>query len=107
MFNQGCTPMGFVSLVVGGTAAAGLTASIVTGTTALTTIPPGANLALLAVQTGACTYRDDGTAPTPTSGVLMQVSSPPLEYSGDLKAIQFIGVTGTVSVAAVLYRTAG
>jgi len=107
MFNQACVPLAVVSLAVGGTAAVGLTAGIVTATTTLATIPVGANLALFAAQTGACSWRDDGVNPTPSSGVLMTPSQPVFEYSGDLSAVRFIGVTGTVSVAAALYKSAG
>lgn len=106
MISQACTPLGFVTIAVTPTTALGFTNGIVSGTTAFV-MPIEANLAVITVGTGPCTWRDDGTAPTPTSGMPMQVSSPPLEYSGDLSAIKFIGVTGTVSVSAALYKLAG
>ncbi len=105
MLNQICTPLGFVSVAVTPTTAVGFTAGIVTGTTNFT-IPAGANLAVVTAG-GSLNWRDDGMAPTPSSGMPMLVSQPPLEYSGNLSAIKFISVSGTVSVSAALYRVSG
>lgn len=105
MISQACTPLGFVTVVVAATAV-GFTAGIVSGTTTFV-MPTGANLAVIAVATGAVNWRDDGAAPTPTSGMPMLVTQPPLEYSGNLSAIQFISVSGTVAVNAALYKTVG
>jgi hypothetical protein len=52
-------------------------------------------------------WRDDGIAPTPTSGMIMEVTKPAFEYAGDVAALKFIGVTGTVAVDAAIYRAAG
>lgn len=106
MISQACTPMGFVTVAVGPSTAVGFTAGFVTGTTAFV-VPTGANLVLLVAETGAVRWRDDGTAPTPTAGIPMQTSSPPLEYSGDPSAMLFVAVSGTVAVDASFYRVAG
>lgn len=106
MIAQACTPMGFVSVAVTPTAAVGFTNAFVTGTTSFV-IPPGANLVLLAAETGAVRWRDDGVAPTPTKGMLMQVTVAPFEYSGTPSALEFISVSGTVSVDASFYKVAG
>jgi hypothetical protein len=106
MISQACTPLGFVTVAVTPTTAVGFTNGIVAGTTTFT-IPAGANLAVLVALTGGCMWRDDGTAPTPTAGMPMLVSQPPFEYSGDLKAIQFISVSGTVAVEGAFFKVAG
>jgi hypothetical protein len=66
------------------------------------TVPTGATVATLTVQTGAAMYRDDGTTLTQTNGLTLQVGGP-YTYSGPLGSLNFIlpsGVTGTtVSVA--------
>lgn len=106
MMNQACSPRGFVMVVVTPTAAVGFTNGIVSGTTTFV-IPTDANMAVIAAQTTTLVWRDDGTAPTPTAGMPIQVSTPPLEYSGNLKAIQFVSVAGTAALSAALYKTAG
>ena len=108
MISQACTPMGVVTIAVTPSTAMGFTNGIVTATTTfvMPTIPP--NLAVIAVVgTTNAVWRDDGIAPTPTSGVPILVSSPPFEYSGDLSAIQFACVGATATVVAALYRVAG
>jgi hypothetical protein len=105
MISQACTPMGFVAVTVAASAV-GFSSVVVTATTNFT-VPPGSNLALLVAETGNVRWRDDGISPTPTSGMLMQTSQPPLEYSGDLNAIQFVAVSGTVQIDASLYKVAG
>lgn len=105
MIVQACTPMGFVAVTVAATAV-GLTSVVVTGTTHFT-VPSGANFAALVAESSPVRWRDDGVAPTPSSGMIMQTSQVPFEYSGDLNAIQFISVSGTAAVSASLYKVAG
>jgi hypothetical protein len=65
------------------------------------TVPTGATSATLSVTGGLAIYRDDGTAPTATSGLTLPVGV--WNYSGPLAAIQFIlptGVSGTVVTVA-------
>jgi hypothetical protein len=59
------------------------------------------------MQTGAVRWREDDVAPTPTSGVSLQATQAAFEYSGNIAALKFIGVTGTVAVGAAVYRAAG
>ncbi len=105
MISQQATPLGFVSVAVPGNAAVGFTAGFASGTTAFV-VPTGVNVkVLLVAETGAVRWRDDKISPTPTSG--MGVTQPPFEYSGDVGAIEFISVSGTVAVDASFYRQAG
>ena len=107
MMNQACEPLGYAKVVLATTAAAGITSAIVTGTTTFV-MPPGANLAVCVVEgSQPVRWRDDGTAPTPTSGMPMQVTVAPFEYSGDLAALQFIAQSVTATVDVSLYKTVG
>lgn len=62
------------------------------------TPPSGATLAVVVCDTAACTWRDDGTAPTASVGMVWPVGVP-LYYAGNLSAIQFISATGHVDVS--------
>lgn len=107
MIGQASAPLGFVSVAVPGTTAVGFTAGIVSGTTHFV-VPTGADIEVLMVaESGQVRWRDDGVAPTPTSGMLMEPTQAPFLYSGNPNAIQFIGVTGTVAVDASFYREVG
>lgn len=62
------------------------------------TVPTGATIAQICVETAGVRYRDDGTAPTSSVGIpaLPQSSSIPacFPYSGPLGQIQFIAISG-------------
>jgi hypothetical protein len=105
MISQACTPLGFVSVAVTGTAPVGFTSVIVTGTTTFV-IPPTADLVLMVVEGTAVRWRDDGSAPTPTSGFPIYPTSAagPFEYSGALANIQFTAAAGA-TVDASFYKT--
>lgn len=61
------------------------------------TVPAGAKLAVI-VSAASFTWRDDGTAPTATVGMVWPANVP-LYYAGDLGAIQVINASGTVNVS--------
>jgi hypothetical protein len=65
------------------------------------------NLALLVAGTGSLRFRDDGTAPTPSLGVLLATGLAPYEYSGDISQLALVGVSGTVAVSIAFYATRG
>ena len=52
------------------------------------TVPAGARSAVIAAETQAVRWRDDGTNPSATVGMPLPVATL-LEYSGDLAAIKF------------------
>lgn len=56
------------------------------------TVPAGATLALIVPETQNVRWRDDGTAPTASVGMLVPANSS-MSYDGDLKAIRFIAAT--------------
>lgn len=69
--------------------------------TGLASIPAGADLALLQVTGQNVRWRDDGTNPTATIGMVLTAAGDPYPYSGDLTKIKFI----EVSASAVLNVT--
>jgi hypothetical protein len=106
MIGQACTPMGFITVAAQTTSPQAFASVTVTATTTFV-VPPGTNLALLVAESGAVRWRDDGVAPTPTAGMLMEPTQPPFEYSGDINAISFIAVSASATVDASLYKVAG
>lgn len=93
MFALRCAPLGFES-ITDLSGAAGLT------------VPAGANLALIDAVGQNVRWRDDGTAPTTTVGMLL-LKDTPFEYSGDLSAIQFIEVTSGADLNVSYYKIVG
>ena len=70
------------------------------------TVPAGAMMAVVSVNPTATAvrYRDDGTAPTATTGVVIPGASyPNVVYTGDLTRIQFILSTGAPIVDILYY----
>ena len=55
------------------------------------TVPPGATVALIGVADQAVRWRDDGTDPTATVGMVIAAGAE-IEYSADLTAITIIEV---------------
>lgn len=70
------------------------------------TVPDGATLAIVEAHTQSVRWRDDGTAPTGTVGMILPVDTP-FEYSGDLAAIQFIQTTATAELDVSYYKLVG
>lgn len=64
----------------------------------LPSIPPNATMALIAVESSAIRWRDDGTAPTASVGMPLAAGQE-IQYSGNLAAFEFIGPTATVNVS--------
>ena len=87
-------------------AALGYQQITLSGATGLT-VPVGANLAIIAADTAAVRWRDDGTAPTATIGMHLSNTGEPLQYSGPLAKIQFIAETGSPVLNISYYRIAG
>jgi hypothetical protein len=70
------------------------------------TVPADAQVAVLAPVTAAVSWRDDGTAPTPTGG--MQIAAGTYyEYWGNLSAIRLIASTGSPVLNVSFYKIAG
>lgn len=71
------------------------------------TVPVGSTFALITVSGQAVRFRDDGTDPTDSVGVVMPVDARPLEYSGNLNAIKFIETAASATLDVLYYRNAG
>ena len=106
MMNQQVAPLGYLALSVAGTTSTGFTQQTVAGTTTFV-LPTAANVVLLAANGGAVRWRDDGTAPDITSGMILNPGLAPFEYSGNISMLRFTGVTGTVAVDCAFYKVAG
>jgi hypothetical protein len=70
------------------------------------TVPAGATVAIIAPDTAAVRWRDDGTAPTASVGMSIAAAAT-FEYWGNLSAIQFIAQTGSPVANISYYRVAG
>lgn len=66
------------------------------------TVPSQTVKALIIAEGQPVRWRDDGTAPTPTVGMLLPVNTPFL-YEGDPKMIKFIGTTSGASLSVSYY----
>jgi hypothetical protein len=91
------TPVGFCQFTATGTAQ-GLAAACSGG------IPAGSASAFIVVESANVRWRDDGTAPTTSVGMLFANGSAPLSYQGNLAGIQFIAVSGSPVVDVSFYR---
>lgn len=67
------------------------------------TPPPAANYAVIAVERSAVRYRDDGVAPTTTSGQPLAAGSQNIGYAGNLAAVQFIEQTPGAALSVTYY----
>lgn len=93
-------PYGYTSLP---TTSAGYQQITATGTAQSLTVPSGATIAEICVETAAIRYRDDGTAPTATVG-MPAAAGTCFAYSGPLRAFQFIAQSGSPVVNALYYQ---
>lgn len=71
------------------------------------TVPAGANVAVISVETAGLRWRDDGTNPTSSIGMPIASGAVPFEYWGDLSTFVMIAQTGTPLVDVSYYRIGG
>lgn len=95
--GQPIVPLGFCQV------SAEALASAVSLSTACT-IPAGATMAWLQAETANVRYRDDGAAPTASIGNLVLSGNPGIFYNGSIKALQFIGASGSPVLDVAFYR---
>ena len=96
MISQSYEPLGYQQL----------TATQLSSAQGLTP-PAGAEVALISVEVAAVRWRDDGTPPTSSVGMILPNGLAPFEYSGRLSAIQFIAATGSPLVNVAYYKVVG
>lgn len=70
-------------------------------------IPTGATCVLLGVETVTINMRDDGTAPTASTGMPLPPTITPFPYCGNLAALQFIASSSTPALDVLFYRLTG
>ena len=85
------TPLGYVQL------------SSLSSATGLGAIPAGAIMCLIACENANVRWRDDGTNPTSSVGMLFSAGQE-FQYSGNLAAIKFIAVSGSPVLDVTFYR---
>lgn len=94
-FNPfGSTPKGFQA-ITDLSAAVGLT------------VPAGASFAIFNVTGQNVRWRDDGTNPSATVGMLIAAGGQDYEYQGNLSAIKFIEVTSGAKLNISYYSATG
>lgn len=69
----------------------------------ITSIPNGATLAVIQAESQNVRYRDDGTNPTTSVGMILAAGDI-LYYTGDMSAIKFIEVTGSAKLNISYYK---
>ncbi len=67
-------------------------------------IPLGATMVTLQAETADVRYRDDGTAPTASAGMLVVSGTSPSLYTGTLSTIRFIAASGSPVLNVAFYR---
>lgn len=67
------------------------------------TVPSGATHALIAIETQPVRWRDDGSAPTATDGMLVAAASS-FWYYGDLATIRFIQTAASTVIHVSYYK---
>lgn len=70
----------------------------------LTSPPDKATVAVLCARDQVVNYRDDGTSPTATVGIQLQIGVPFI-YDGDLSAIKFIQSAASAKLDVAYYGT--
>lgn len=97
------TPLGYCQITSLSSAVPLITASCSTGS-----VPAGATMAEICVETAAVRYRDDGTAPTTSLGMLVSPSgTAPVCFAyavTPLSAVSFIAVTGSPVIDLSFYK---
>lgn len=68
------------------------------------TVPAGATFCAISVDTANVRWRDDGTAPTASTGMRKIFGTDPFWYYGDLNAIAFILESGSPVLNIAYYR---
>jgi hypothetical protein len=75
------------------------------GATALT-VPAGSSIAVIGCTTQNVRWRDDGTSPTATVGMLIRTTDQPFIYRGDLGRLKFIEAAASASLEVAYYGNA-
>jgi hypothetical protein len=77
--------------------------ALVVGTDTGLTVPPGATIAWICVETANVRYRDDGTAATASLGIPV-TSGSCFAYAGPLAALSFTAQSGSPTIDVSYYH---
>ncbi len=77
--------------------------SVTSGTAVKLTVPAGAMVATICIEGAVVRYRDDGTAPTTTTGLPWSPGCN--SYSVNLAGIQFIAESTTATMDVAYYKS--
>jgi len=88
-------PLGFCQIAV---------STAVTLSSACANYPSNSNAIVVVVETAAVRWRDDGTAPTSSVGMFLDIGST-LTYMGDISKVQFVAVSGSPVIDVSFYST--
>ena len=82
-----------------------ITAGTLASSTPLT-VPANATIAIVQAEAAGVRWRDDGTAPTATVGMILPANGPPMIFSGaaELAAVAFILQSGSPILDISYYR---
>ena len=76
----------------------------VNGTAVSLTVPTGAAAVVVRAETQNIRWRDDGVAPTASTGFLMNSTDAPYVFGGALAALQFINTGSSTSLDVSYYK---
>jgi len=96
-------PGGTQALSATSSTAVGVTITAASAASALWTAP---NYAFIVAETTSVRWRDDGTDPTATVGVLLPTNTG-FEYDGELSKLKFISTGAQAIVTVAQYRASG
>jgi hypothetical protein len=77
--------------------------ALAVGTNTTLTVPPGATLAEICVETANIRYRDDGTAATASLGIPVSAGTC-FAYSGPLASMSFTAQSGSPTIDVSYYK---
>lgn len=66
--------------------------------------PASATTAVIRTETQSVRWRDDGTAPTSSAGMLMLAADAPYVYTGAISKLRFIEVTSGAKLNILFYK---
>lgn len=66
-------------------------------------IPPNVDLTILTIEDQSMRYKDDGTNPTTTKGVMLLVGRR-MKYTSDPRNLSFIELAATATIQAAFYK---
>lgn len=99
MSDQRAVPLGYCQILAATLASATGLSSCSGG------IPAGANMIWVQAEAQNIRWRDDGTNPTTTVGMILISGQAPVSYTGTISALKFIDATAGGILDVAFYKT--